>query len=222
MIKKASVTFLLSTFMTGLVNVVYAAPMNLVTNGSFEQGAHPGTEYNDAVTDFPGWNYLGGQTFRVTQASSGYYNNYWGLTAENGVDYAVFSNGGPSTGISQNLTTIAGRKYNVSFYVGNGGIYQAYDLIAKFGSQTLLDISLGPHQPFKLESFTITADSSSSLLQFYSTNGNNPGYISLDDVVVTLADAETTVPEPGTPLLVGIGVLCAAFFAGRGRQPLQS
>lgn len=184
-----------------------ASAVNLVANGSFEQGDHVFES-----TDFPGWSWLGGQTFNVAEGS---LQGYWEMPAEDGHAYAVFSD---SSGISQSLATVAGTAYDVSFYLGNGGD-GASSLTVAFDGQTLFQASAWGRTPWTLETFQVVATGASTLLSFTNPRAGNPGYLSLDDVRVVAHASEgplpAPLPEPATLALAAVASL--SMIAGRRR-----
>jgi len=65
--------------------------------------------------------------------------------------------------------------------------------------------------------YDVTATSTMTLLEFRFRD--DPGYEYLDEVsVCDLTPHPAPVPEPGTMLLVGSGVLCFAIYTKRRRE----
>ena len=171
-----------------------ARAVSLVTNGGFEP-------------DFTGWTVMGGQTFIASQGS---IPGYTGLAAIDGTHYAIFSN---DAGIYQDLATTIGVTYHFTFYIGNGddGSGRTSSLTAAFGGQTVFTATNWGGTPFTFEQFNVVATGTVSRVQFSNT-GTHPGYLSLDQVVVT-----APAPEPATLALFGAGA-GIGFLSHRRRK----
>jgi len=169
---------------------------NLVQNSGFETG------------DFTGWTWTGntGATFVGTgnYAHSGTYGAALGPVGSDGY-------------LSQNLSTVVGDVYNISFWhFGYNGIPN--DFIASFGGAVLLSYVNDTTQPtaYTQYNFAFTATSTSSLLQFEYRN--DPSYQGLDDISVTDAGANTA-PDSGPGLaLTAITLLGVCFGFQKMRQ----
>jgi hypothetical protein len=155
------------------------ASADLVVNGGFETG------------DFSNWNYTSADGF-----------SFVGAGFAHGGTYAAFfgdlqGDGGGS--ISQSLATTAGTVYTLSFwFAGNGDSPSGFTAIV--GGNTVFDVVDPPFDADYLQyTFTFTASSSSTLLQFNAYD--DPSFINLDDVSVNVA----SVPEPASLALLGTG-----------------
>jgi hypothetical protein len=164
-----------------LASAALTARANLVANPGFETG------------DFTGWTQTGDNSFTDVQTfdvHSGTYAAEFGPTSSDG-------------GITQNITTVAGQGYDVSFWLDNRDTSGGSHMSASFAGVTLLTSPNGsPGFPYTFYSFTnIIATSNSSALSF--SFFNPPSWWDLDDVSVT----PTVVPEPGTLGLIALGAL---------------
>jgi hypothetical protein len=174
------------------------ADLNLVLNGGFETG------------DFTDWALTGNPGFISIRSP-----------AHSGSFAASFGAIGSPTFLapSQNLTTTAGHQYSISFWLENDG-GPANLFSASFGGDTLL--SLSDQSPFSYTQFTFTdtATSSSTPLQFAFQQ--NPSFWLFDDVSVTDITANITAaaaaPEPSTIAYTATGVLTLALLAWRKRH----
>jgi hypothetical protein len=145
------------------------ATVNIVTNGSFETG------------DFSGWAQSG------SPFSSGVIQQFAGNDPTDGNYQAYFSEMGSLGGISQNLATVAGGAYNISFDLANlGGTPSEY--LVQFGPSVLVNQVDPTDFPYTSFSFTVTAASNLSSLSFYIQQ--DPSWMLLDNISVT------AVPEP--------------------------
>jgi hypothetical protein len=183
---KKYLTFL--TVVTCVLSFQIAAADELVLNGDFEIG------------NFTSWTQsgnLGFTGFSSGDAHSGTYAAYFGPIGSLGF-------------ISQNLTTVPGGTYDLTFWLKNGGgtpnVYQV-----SWGGVILSEIANSPAFAYTEVSFSnLIAPSSSTELKYGFQQ--NPSYFYLDDVSVRTA---TGVPEPSTMLLLGLGL---AGLAGVRRK----
>ena len=179
-----------------------ALAQNLVQNPGFETGNLDGWSAGDpfilAIADF---------------AHTGTWSLYMGSNK-------------PNRPMNQALATTPGETYDVSFWLEN---IQVHDPLgnhfsAFFGGtpgmmdgQLLLDVTNLTRGPYVMYSDVVTANSSTTLLQFFENNANDIFY--LDDVSVTVHGAGSSVPEPGAlALLTGLGVSGSLFAVRRLRR----
>ncbi len=107
--------------------------------------------------------------------------------------------------LSQSISTIAGDRYDISFFVAPSGQIPA-SFTADFGAATLLSVINPPavNGAYELESFTVTATSAATLLAFFGED--NSSFVSLDDVSVTDL-GPVAVPEPASLAIAAAGLI---------------
>ena len=164
-----------------------ASAANLVTNGSFETG------------DFTGWTQVG--NFSNYQGVDTAAN--WAVSAPDGAYIAYFGAVGSLGGISQNIATVAGGSYNVSFDLYNFGRTPS-EYQVQFGGNTLTDVVNPGAFGWTAFSFVETAASNSTVLTFQFQQ--NPSYFLLDNVQVA-------TPIPAAVWMVGSALFGVFGFA---------
>lgn len=196
---------------------------NLITNGSFETPvvAPSGTAtFPGGSTAISGWTVVGVDSSLVstTFTQSGVTFN-----AQDGVqwiDLAGYTSNSMTSGVTQDIATVSGGLYAVSFYVGS-----ADDNVNNFFFPSTIDLSIdgGPrvhftnpvapsnHLDWKQFTVPFVATGSSTNLTFYNGGASNNFLSALDNVVV---DA---VPEPCSAVLLGIGAV-SLFGLRRARR----
>ena len=194
MIKLVRIALAFSIFAFGTVGIAHAGS-NLVNNGSFETG------------DFTGWTVSGDTSFvGVCDVS-----NCPGFTPQDGNFAAYFGPVGDTATISQTIATTPGDEYSLSFYLANpvGGTPNFFNVT--FGNSSFSFSNFGV--AFGWQQFTLTTLATSDQTQLSFTFRNDPSYWFLDNVNVQQSGG--TVPEPGTLVLFGSGVLGLAGIARR-------
>lgn len=174
---------------------------DVITNGSFETGPviEPDSYLNMPVgsTDITGWT--------VTRASIDYKGFYWShFHGDRSIDLDGDASFG---GIEQTFATTSGQVYNVGFHMA-GNPNGAPTI------KTMRVTAAGQHQDFTFDitgkttqnmgwtakTWTFTANSSSTTLEFYSRDTVNGSYgPALDNVSVTLVAATNTPTRTPTP-----------------------
>lgn len=142
------------------------SPDNLVQNCGFETG------------DFSYWDLTGDTSTTFVSDSS--------LARPKSGDYfAALGSVGTDAILSQTISTEAGAEYNFSFWLASDG-GTPNDFTAWWDGTAVFSESDIPWQPYILESFTVTATSSLTTIEFDASN--TPGYLRLDDVNVVAAE----------------------------------
>jgi hypothetical protein len=195
MSKLVRISLAVAVLAFGTVGLAHAGT-NLVTNGGFETG------------DFTGWTVSGDTTLIGVCSVS---TCPGGFAPEEGTYAGYFGPVGDTARISQQIATTPGTEYTLSFYLADpvGGTPNYFSV--SFGTATFSITNFGT--AFGWQQFTLStmATSNSTALQF--TFRHDPAYWFLDNVVVMQGGG--TVPEPGTLVLFGSGVLGLAGLARR-------
>jgi hypothetical protein len=179
---------------------------NLVLNCGFES------------TDFTSWSQFGNTANNGVGISSP-----TGTGPNSGTQLAFFGPVDSTGGISQDIATVAGQTYTISFYLQNDGpnfdgLTGATFFDVSFGGASLYsetDATAGAY-PFTQFQFSGTGTGDTTTLAF--TFQQNPAFYSLDDVVVVAADAAADTPEPGTIGLLGAGLVGFSMMIRRRKR----
>jgi hypothetical protein len=189
---------------------------NLVLNCGFDQGSTPVNGGQDP-TDWTAAQFTGFEAI-VGSPVNGSDTNSMRIANDEFQGGEPLFNG--SAIMSQSFTTVLGDQYSFDFYVLNGDPGGGDEQFQAFwgpsssptsGSPVFLDTgSLGGS--FTLEQFTVTGSGSDTIT---FTSYNSPNYYYLADVSLVDNGAPNVVPEPGTVVLMGLGL---AFLLLGGRQ----
>lgn len=204
---------------TGLLlfGMATMANANLVTNGSFETGnfiadANNTMSLSVGSTQITGWSVVSGELAWINTL------NPWSVGASDGtffLDITGYHDYLPYGGIEQNIPTIIGQTYALSFDLGSSNLWgRPASILASAGSvaATFTSALTGGNSDWERFILPFTANSTLTTISFVGTKGVY--YIGLDNVSVTTQTA--SVPEPSTMFLLGTGM--AGLVGSRARR----
>ena len=210
------------------VAMLCASPVwaNLIQNGSFEESTVPAvpvggfTNFVGGSTAIPGWTVVGVDSALV---SGTFMQSGITFQAKAGVqwaDLAGVTSNSMTSGLSQDVATIAGQLYDLSFNVGSasdtsGQLFFAtkVDLSIDGGTRTSYANPTAPHDMLDWEFFTVQFTATSNLTNLTFFNGAAPNNFSTAFDDVSLTAHTSAAPEPGSVALVGLGL--AGLFGVR-------
>lgn len=196
-----------------------AAQANLLTNGSFELGSLQNSGYSTETmgsTNMTGWTVVGDNLAWFHSAFNG-----GELTASEGVKFLDLTNTttgcNPCGGVEQNIATVIGETYALSFDLGSSSIYAVPSsitatmqiVVGGVVSQTFTSTASGANN---WESFskTFVASSANTTIRLVGSFAQQD-YVGLDNVSVVA----TPVPEPGAWALMLAGLAAVGSVASR-------
>lgn len=191
----------------------------VITNGGFEANPAPNGSYIQAfggdTTSIPGWTVTGADVLVIDadyiepgNGVGGGTQTFNANSGQNAVDLTGAGNTSPADGIFQDVATVAGQAYSLSFYVGRaigGAVYSTpstVDLQIDGGAvQSFTNALLGADNTIVWQLFTTTFVATDATTTILFSNGTPVGnnYAGLDDVSIS------AVPEPGTMSLLALG-----------------
>lgn len=176
------------------------AAVNLAVNGSFETG------------DFTGWTAFGDTSY------TGVGDIFADGTEPLDGDYQAFFGPLAPGGIQQDIATVAGRFYRVSFGFSSRGGGPA-SLSAAFGGSigyAFADCCAGAPVGYGVHQFTVQALGDMTSLDFTFTD--QPSFLLLDKVEVSEVAGPGGVPEPAAWSLMILGFAAAGVALRRRAQ----
>jgi hypothetical protein len=166
---------------------VIVAGQNLVQNGDFEN--YPYSEPDWAQTGgigiydevpYPTYNYDFVDDGTITSFVTGS-----SLTAFSGDFFFVYGTAGAIGYISQNIATVPGQTYGLSFWLANIGGGKTTEFLANWNTNKIYSVLNAPDSGgwYNVTSY-LTATSTNTLLQFGGRDDNGSGELTLDDVIL--------------------------------------
>jgi hypothetical protein len=207
------------------------AAVNLIADGDFEtnpaeQGGY-GHYAGGASFDGGHWFVTGVDILHVDTAYHAGSSPPLVFTAQSGrnsLDLTGSGNSGPADGVYQDIATVAGQAYDLSFFVGRasstGSVAGDYPSAAtmrlsigggavmEFVNDTMIDNRIAWTQ------FTTSFVATGSTTRIAFLNGLGNDYLGLDDVRLTSA-AETPEPASWAMMLGGFGAIGGALRSQR-------
>jgi uncharacterized protein DUF642/PEP-CTERM motif-containing protein len=192
------------------------ARANLVSNGSFESPAVPiggFTNFASGSVAIPGWT-VGGAAGGVSIVNGAFTQGCCTFAAQDGSQWLDLTGAGVNAveGVKQDVSTIPGMRYVLSFWVGN--VFDANGIFGTTSSVNVRTLGVGATsfgvftnasttpgvQVWQHFTVTFTAVSSTTTLDFVNADPSGDNSNGLDGVSLN-------VPEPGTALLLVIGII---------------
>jgi subtilase family serine protease len=195
---------------------VLVAGQNLIQNGDFEYVSTP----FDQLPALSFWAQTGGIGF-FDEVPYPTYNYDWvddgtytGYDPYSGTQFLVFGTAGTIGNISQNIATVPGQSYMLSFAVADpyGGKTERF--FVNWNNNTIYSETNSPAYDWTLRTFILIATSTNTLLQFGSRNDNAFGFDALDDVTLM---AIASAPSINLSIsMAGAGAVILAWNSSSG------
>jgi hypothetical protein len=203
-----------------------------VTNASFESPTVPVNNFSlftvGVSPTIPGWTVVGPTGTNVGIVSTTFVQNGVAFVAQDGVQWLDLTglNSNSTEGVSQNVSTISGHTYQLSYFIGNttgGGI---------FGMTSTVNVSITGVAPFSDTNSTVSpstqnwqqfthtfvATGATTTLMFTNADPASDNDNGLDNIVLTDQGVAGAVPEPASAALVVSGLFGLGILSRRKRS----
>lgn len=212
--------FLLAAVFSGSASAAFI-------NGSFEQpDVTDGSFQNFAggSTAITGWTVVGVDSAVVDTAFSQYGINFQAQDGRQWLDLAGVTSNSPTSGVTQDVATIAGESYNLSFWIGSATDGQFFfptivDLSINGGARVSYTNPTAPTNQLNWLQVVVPYLATSATTNFTFYNGDQTGRnynTAIDNISLTQV---TTVPEPSPVFLLLAGVV--GFVVLRRREAFR-
>jgi hypothetical protein len=197
-----------------------------VVNGSFEDPIVPTgnfTVFTTGSTAVTGWTVVGPQVAVVNTSYNTNGITFQALDGKQWLDLSGLFSNSTADGLTQNVATTVGQRYNLSFFVGsatdnNQFFASTVDLSIDGGTRTSFTNPTAPSDHLDWEQFTesFTATGATTNITFFfgGSPDNNVG--ALDDVSLTAQ--VSSVPEPASLALLLVASAAAAVAEARRQR----
>ena len=201
------------------------AAIDIVVNGDFEEppvrNLVNGWDIYYAGTSFPGWT-VGGHSIDIVFLDPANPGGTDCWSASSGYQSVDLNGFGPGS-ISQDLSTVVGHDYQLSFMMAGNVVGGPFHVTMEFLWQNAvvgsIGFDVGSHDGYDVgwtrHEYTLTALTDLTRLTFHSLVASGPRGPALDDVQVH--DVSASVPDSGPGILAGL-VFGGTLLWGRRQQ----